>query len=65
MLRYRDLGRSMTIVASAVLTAASTALVPVPAFAELRHRDLTVEQNLALEEAGLGTRVSWKVEVAS
>lgn len=39
--------------------------VPVPAFAELRHRDLTVEQNLALEESGLGTRVSWKVEVAS
>ena len=36
--------------------------VPVPAFAELRHRDLTVEQNLALEAEGLGTRVSWKVE---
>ena len=36
--------------------------VPVAAFAELRHRLLTPEANAALEEGGLGTRVSWKVQ---
>ena len=36
--------------------------VPVPAFADLRHRSLTPEQNIALENEGLGTRMSWRVQ---
>lgn len=36
--------------------------VPVPAFADLRHRSLTPEQNMALENQGLGTRMSWRVQ---
>lgn len=39
---------------------AKVVTVPSPGFGTLRHHRLSVEQNLALEDAGLGTKITFK-----
>lgn len=55
--RLLQLAQEMGVVSA---ISSKTVTVPIAAFGTLRHQKLTPEANIALEEAGLSTRVAFK-----